>query len=97
MTIAEILEKHPLPFDTTTLCRTIEDVEKQIDLYKSIISDFEKQYGCNLDSFEDKIEQGEVPEHPSWETSIEWDVAADELERLQVIRKALEWILNFSG
>ncbi len=95
MTIAEILEKHPLPIDTTTLRRTIEDVEKQIGLYKSIISDFEKEYGCSLSVFEDKIERGEVPEHPSWETSIEWGVAADELERLQVIRKALEWILSF--
>lgn len=36
-----------------------------------------------------------MPEHPSWEISIEWGVAADELKKLRVIDKGLKWILNF--
>ena len=64
----------------------------QVDesIYKGIVREFEQRYGCDLAAFEQKIAQGKVPEHPSWEDSIEWGVALDELERLSVTREALQ-------
>lgn len=64
----------------------------QVDesIYKGIVREFERRYGCGLTTLEQKIVQGKVAEHPSWEDSVEWGVALDELERLNVTRKALQ-------
>ena len=49
--------------------------------HKSIVRQFEARHGCTLEVFEHQIAQKEVPEHPSWEESLEWGVALDEIER----------------
>ena len=49
--------------------------------YKSIVRQFEARHGCTLEAYERQIAQGQVPEHPSWEESLEWGVALDEIER----------------
>lgn len=83
--------------DPSILRRTLEDVQRQRELYAKIIQEFEHKYQCSLETFEAKLEAKEVPKHPSWEDSIEWGIALDELNRLRVTAKALEWILNISG
>ena len=95
MTEIDVLEKHPLLVDAETLRRTLDMVQNEIQLYKSIVKNFEERYSCDLATYQARIERGELPEHPSWENYIEWGVSADELERLEVIRKVLEWTLNF--
>ncbi|UCC65051.1 MAG: hypothetical protein JSV36_08465, partial [Anaerolineae bacterium] len=89
--------RYPLPVGLEALRQRLDEIEQQVSVYRDIVRDFEVRYGCDLVTFEQKIAQGRVPEHPSWEDSIEWGVALDELERLGVTQKALQWILNFSA
>lgn len=90
----EVLERYPLPIALETLRQRLDEIERQISIYKDIVREFERRRGCDLVAFEQKIVQGKVPEHPSWEDSIEWGVALDELERLGITQKALQWILE---
>jgi hypothetical protein len=91
----QVLEKYPLQLDARTLRLLLDDVNRQIRMYDSLVKRFEAQHGCDLKTFEDKVKRKELPEHPTWETAIEWGTAVDELEKLSLIRRALEWILNF--
>jgi hypothetical protein len=88
------MERYPLRIEADKLRRALTDIEMQTRTYEDIIKGFEDEYECDLETFEKKMQQGELPEHPSWETSIEWGVATDELEKLQVIKEALKWTLN---
>ena len=90
----EVLQRYPLPVDADQLRGSVGDIEQQIAVYTTIAHQFEARHGCSLDVFERRIAQGEVPEHPSWEESLEWGAALDEVERLRTIREALQWILN---
>jgi len=92
----EVFKRYPLPVGLEALRQRLDEIEQQVSVYRDIVRDFEVRYGCDLTTFERKIAQGRVPEHPSWEDSIEWGVALDELERLGVTQKALQWILNFT-
>jgi len=89
------MERYPLRIEAAKLRRALTDIEKQAQTYQTIIKEFENEHGCDLETFEQRMQKGELPEHPSWETSIEWGVATDELEKLQVMREALGWTLNF--
>ena len=95
VTAKKVMDRYPLQLDVQVLRSVLEDTERQIALYEGIVRDFENQWDCDLTEFEKRIAEGELPEHPSWEISIEWGVAADELQKLQVIHRGLEWILNF--
>jgi hypothetical protein len=95
VTAEKVMERYPLQLDVQVLRRVLEDTEKEIALYERIVRDFEAQWGCDLVEFEKRLAEGELPEHPSWEISIEWGVAADELQKLRVIDRGLTWILNF--
>ncbi len=95
MTTTEVLEKYPLPLDARTLRALLRDVNREITIYDGLVSKFERQHGYDLKTFEIKIKKKELLEHPTWETFIEWGTAADELEKLILIKKALSWILNF--
>ena len=97
VTAEKVMDRYPLQIDVKVLRSVLEDIEKQISLYEGIVRDFETQWGCDLAGFEKRIAEGELPEHPSWEISIEWGVAADELQKLRVIDRGLKWILNRSG
>ena len=95
VTATKIFKEYPLQVEAVALQRVLADVERQIGAYQDIVAGFEEQHGCSLEEFEAKIERGEVPEHPSWETSIEWGVASDELQKLQVIQKGLHlWLVK---
>lgn len=93
--VAKVLQRYPLPIGADRLQDSVSNVEQQIATYKSIVHQFEARHGCTLETFEHQIAQGKVPEHPSWEESLEWGVALDEIERLHTIQRALRWILNF--
>jgi hypothetical protein len=96
MTLASrVMERYPLRIEADKLRRALTDIEMQARTYEDIIKRFENEHGCDLETFEKKMQQGELPEHPSWETSIEWGVAIDELEKLRVMKEALGWTLNF--
>lgn len=92
--VTDVLQRYPLPISTNRLQDSANDIEQQIATYENIVRQFQKWHGCTLETFEDQITQGKVPEHPSWEKSLEWGVALDEIERLHTIQKALQWILN---
>jgi len=79
----QVFERHPLPVGINTLRGILEDAQGKARAFEQIIRGFEERYGCDLAGFEARIEVGELPEHPAWEESIEWGVAADELKRLQ--------------
>lgn len=95
VTAERVMGRYPLQLDIQVLHSVLEDTERQIALYERIVRDFETQWGCDLAGFEKRIAEGELPERPSWEISIEWGVAADELQKLRVIDRGLKWILNF--
>lgn len=95
VTAEKVMDRYPLQLDVRVLRSVLEDTEREIVLYERIVRDFETQWGCDLAGFEKRIAEGELPEHPSWEISIEWGVAADELQKLRVIDRGLKWILNF--
>ena len=94
-TTSSILQRYPLPVSADHLRDSVSNVEQQIATYASIVRQFEGRHGGTLETFEHQIVQGDVPEHPSWEEALEWGVALDEIERLRIIQKALQWILNF--
>ncbi|MDY6878544.1 MAG: hypothetical protein SWK90_20390 [Chloroflexota bacterium] len=91
----DILRRYPLPVSADHLRDSVSNVEQQITTYTSIVRQFEGRHGGTLETFEHRMAQGDVPEHPSWEESLEWGIAVDEIERLRIIQKALQWILNF--
>ena len=95
ITAEKVMDRYPLQIDVQVLRSVLEDTEREIVLYERIARDFETQWGCDLAEFEKEIAEDKLPEHPSWEISIEWGVAADELQKLRVIDGGLEWILNF--
>ena len=93
----QVFERHPLPVGVSTLQRILDDTQSKVRVFEQIIRDFGERYGCDLASFEAKIEAGQLPEHPAWEESIEWGVAEDELKRLQDTQRVLGWILGLLG
>jgi hypothetical protein len=95
VTAEKVMDRYPLQLDVKVLRSVLEDTERQIALYERIVRDFEAQWDRDLAEFEKRIAAGELPEHPSWEISIEWGVAVDELQKLRVIDRGLRWILNF--
>ncbi len=96
MTLASrVMESYPLRIEAAKLRRALADIERQAETYQNIIKGFEDEHGCDLETFERRMQEGELPEHPSWEISIEWGVATDELEKLRVMKEALGWTLNF--
>jgi hypothetical protein len=70
---------------TTDMLRTLEaDAATRAELLRQVISHFEGKYQCSLETFERKLENLEVPEHPGWEESIEWRNAVEQLERIEM-------------
>ncbi len=92
--VTDVLQRYPLPISADHLQDSVNDIEQQIAIYQDIALQFRERHGCTLETYEHQIAQGKVPEHPSWEESLEWGVALDEIERLRTIQKALQWILN---
>ncbi len=68
--------------DKALLREALRRVEEEAEIYREIIRDFQARYGCDLVELEARIKRKELPEHPTWEDSIEWGVAEDELRKI---------------
>ncbi len=68
------------------------DTAARADLLCQIIHGFERKYRCSLETLERKLENREVAEHPSWEDSIEWRNAVEQLERIETSRNIFAWL-----
>jgi hypothetical protein len=85
----------PSPPASVTLdkVRVLEaDTAARADLLRQIVRGFERKYQCSLETFEERLENREIPEHPSWEDSIEWRNAIEQLERIETSRNIFAWL-----
>ncbi|TEU14595.1 MAG: hypothetical protein E3J21_15420 [Anaerolineales bacterium] len=81
---------------TTDMLRSLEaDAAARAELLRQITSHFEGKYQCSLETFERKLENLEVPEHPGWEESIEWRNAVEQLERIEMSRSIFAWLIRW--
>jgi hypothetical protein len=85
-----------LPSGTSreTLSRLLDDMHNREAILQAMIRRFERHYGDSLEALEARLAQGEGPEHPDWEDSIEWRNAVEALQRTWVMRSLLEWLLG---
>ncbi len=74
-----------MPTSIHRLPNSANEIERQLATYENIARQFQERHGRTLEAYEHQIAQGQVPEHPSWEESLEWGVALDEIERLRTI------------
>jgi hypothetical protein len=72
----------------------LEETTSREVLLRQVISRLEQRYNCSLEELEARLDRGEGQEHPDWEDSIEWRNAVESLERAQVLRNILEWLIN---
>ena len=81
---------------TTNMLRTLEaDAAARAELLRQIIGHFEGKYQCSLGTFERKLENLKVPEHPGWEESIEWRNAVEQLDRIEMSRSIFAWLIRW--
>ena len=92
---AQVLEKYPIHLDARATRAVLGDVNREMQTYADLIKRFETQHGSDLTAFEARLKRKEIAEHPGWEIAIEWGNATDEREKLNLIKRALEWTLNF--
>ena len=72
----------------------LADVRNREAVLQAMIRRFERLYGDSLEALEARLDRGEGREHPDWEDSIEWHNAVEVLQRTQVMRRLLEWLLS---
>jgi hypothetical protein len=77
-----------------TLLSLLADVRNREAVLQAIIRRFERLYSDSLEAMEARLARGEGREHPDWEDSIEWRNAIETLQRTQVMRRLLEWLLS---
>lgn len=63
-------------------------------LLRQVINRLEQQYNCSLEELEARLDRGGGQEHPDWEDSIEWRNAIESLERTQLLRNILKWLID---
>jgi len=76
-----------------TLTPLLDDVRNREVVLQAIVRRFEQHYGDSLEALEARLARGEGREHPDWEDSIEWRNAVETLQRIQAMRRLLEWLL----
>lgn len=77
-----------------TLVQLLDDARSRETLLREMIGRFAKRYGGSLDALEARLARGEGNEHPDWENSIEWRNAVEALQRTQLMKGLLEWLLR---
>ena len=90
------LRTFPPGISRETLTQLMEDTQNREVLLQGIIKRFEQHYTCTLKALEARLAHGEGSEHPDWEDSIEWRNAVETLQRTQLMKSLLEWILNLN-
>jgi len=96
MSESMVLALQELPADITLekLQNLQADLATRESLLRQITQQFERRYHCSLESFESKLENLELPEHPYWEESIEWRNAVEQIQRIQDIQSIIAWLTN---
>ncbi len=89
-----VLQTPPANISPEVVGGLLENIRSQEIPLQAIIHRFEQRYNVALDAFEARLARGEGPEHPDWEDSIEWRKAIEALQRTQVMRNLLEWLLH---
>jgi hypothetical protein len=86
----------PLPqnISRSALTRLRADLSRRESVLDTIIKCFQKKYAMSLEAFESRLAQGQGQEHPDWEDSIEWRNAVEELQRANLMKSVLEWLLH---
>ena len=90
-----------IPTRTLPPTVTFERVKKLTDdllsreqFLRQMIERFERKYRFNLDELNRRLEARQIVEHPSWEDSIEWGNAVDQLSQIQLMQSILSWLIN---
>ena len=86
----------PLPqnISRSALTNLLNDLSRRETILQALIKRFESKYGMKLDALESRLAQGLGQEHPDWEDSIEWQNALEELQRADLMKNVLEWLLR---
>ena len=70
------------------------NVSTRKNLLQRSIETFEARYKCSLTELERKLENLEIDEHPTWEDSIEWRNAVEQLDYIELSESILAWLQN---
>ena len=80
---------------------TLENVQQlkvalasRAQLLRQIIAEFEGRYQCSLSELNAQIAVRQRVEHPTWEDSIEWGNAVDQLSQIQLTQSIVVWLIN---
>ena len=89
------------PLRTLPSSITFESVQKlRADLasreqfLRQMTSAFERKYDCALDELNRRLEARQIVEHPTWEDSIEWGNALDQLAQVELMQSIVAWLIN---
>jgi hypothetical protein len=91
---ARDLQTFPPNVGRDALERLLEETRSREVLVRETIRQFERRYRGLLEELEARLARGEGQEHPDWEDSIEWRNAVEALQRTQLLRSILEWLIN---
>jgi len=89
-----VVQTFPANVEPAALRRLLEETRGREILLQQVIRQSEQRYGCSLEELEGRLAQGEGREHPDWEDSIEWRNAVEALQRTQLLRSILEWLID---
>ncbi|MBI4632172.1 MAG: hypothetical protein HZC38_07590 [Chloroflexi bacterium] len=70
------------------------DLVSREQLLRQIIERFERKYEFSLEELNRRLETRQIAEHPTWEDSIEWGNAVDQLSQIQLMQSILSWLIN---
>lgn len=63
----------------------------EIRIRESITETFRKKYRMDMRTFEKKLAEAKIREHPTWEESIEWRNALEDIEVLKRTLEVIKW------
>src|SRR6266849_5899475 len=89
-----VMQTFPSGISPEALAQLLDDIRNRENVLRGIVQRFEQRYGVSLEALETRLARGEGCEHPDWEDSIEWRNAVEALQRNQVMRRVLEWLLR---
>ena len=90
----QALQSFPANVERNTLIRLLEETRTREVLLRQTARRLRQQYQCSLEELEARLAQGKGGEHPDWEDSIEWRNSVEMLQRTQLLRSLLEWLVN---
>ena len=74
--------------------RLSADLRVREQFLRQLIAGFERQYACSLDELNRRLQARQMAEHPTWEDSIEWGNAIDQLAQVQLTQSIVSWLIN---